>query len=152
MELFSKHPLLTPDERKKIADTIAQVERKTNGEIRVSIRKRRAWSERKLTLHRYALKNFFELGMEKTRHKTGVLLFISMSERAFQIIADEGIHNKVSDRYWDDLAAAMSAHFKEKRFCEGICELVNEIGKKLEEEFPRSANDPHELSNDVSIK
>ncbi len=152
MELFSKHPLLTLDERKKIADAIAEIERKTNGEIRVSIRKRRAWSERKLTLHQYALKNFFELGMNRTRHKTGVLLFISMSERAFQIVGDEGIHNKVSDSYWDGLAAAMSAHFKEKRFCEGICELIAEIGRKLEEEFPRNPNEAHELPNDISIK
>lgn len=152
MELFSKHPLLTPDERKKIAETIAGVERKTNGEIRVSIRKRRAWNERKLTLHRFALKNFYDLGMEKTRHKTGVLLFISMSERAFQIIADEGIHKRVSDHYWDDLAAAMSAHFKEKRFCDGICEAINEIGKKLEQDFPRGASDTNELPNDVSIR
>ncbi len=152
MALFSAHPLLTVEERKTISDTIAAIERRTTGEIRVSIRKRRAWNERKLTLHRFALKNFFELGMDKTRHKSGVLLFFSMGERSFQIIADEGIHKKVSDGYWDDLAAAMSAHFKEKRFCEGICEVVKEIGKKLEEEFPRTTNEADELPNDVSIQ
>ena len=64
----------------------------------------------------------------------------------------KGIHKKVSDGYWDDLAAAMTAHFKEKRFCDGICEVVKEIGKKLEQEFPRTTNDADELPNDVSIK
>jgi len=152
MALFSNHPLLTHEEREKISKTIAEVERKTNGEIRVSIRKRRAWNERKLTLHQFALKNFFELGMEKTRHKSGVLLFFSISERSFQIIADEGIHKKMGDGYWDDLAAAMTAHFKEKRFCDGICDVVVEIGKKLQQEFPRSDGETNELPNDVSIK
>ncbi len=152
MTLFSAHPLLTLDERKKIAETIAEVERKTNGEIRVGIRKRRAWNERKLSLHRFALKSFFELGMDKTRHKSGVLLFFSMSERSFQIIADEGIHKKVGDGYWDELAKSMTTHFKEKRFCDGICEFVKEIGKKLEQEFPRSAGEANELPNDVAIK
>lgn len=152
MTLFSSHPLLTLEERKKISETIAQIEKKTNGEIRVSIRKRRAWNERKLTLHRFALKNFFELGMDKTRHKSGVLLFFSMSERSFQIVADEGIHKKVSDRYWDELAAMMTGHFKEQRFCDGICEAIKEVGKKLEQEFPRTTNDADELPNDVAIK
>jgi len=75
-----------------------------------------------------------------------------MSERSFQIIADEGIHKKMGDGYWDDLAAAMTAHFKEKRFCDGICDVVVEIGKKLQQEFPRSDGETNELPNDVSIK
>ena len=151
MALFSSHPLLTEAERKKIAETIAGVERGTEGEIRVGIRKRRTWSERKLTLHQFALKNFYEHGMDKTKHRNGVLLFFSMSERSFQIIADEGIHQKVTDRYWEDLAASMSGHFKEKRFCDGICEAVKEVGKKLREEFPRTSNEADDLPNDVSI-
>ncbi len=151
MTLFSSPPLLTHEELKKISDTIGEAERRTSGEIRVSIRKRRSWGERKLTLHNFALKNFHELGMQKTREHNGVLLFFSVSERSFQIIADEGIHKKVNDGYWDSLAASLTAHLKEKRFCEGICEIVKEIGKKLAEEFPRQAGDTNELPNDVSI-
>ena len=151
MSLFSSHPLLTEAERKKIAETIAEVERGTEGEIRVGIRKRRTLGERKLTLHQFALKNFYEHGMDKTKHKNGVLLFFSMSERSFQIIADEGIHRKVSDGYWEELAAAMSSHFKAKRFCEGICEAVKEVGKKLQQEFPRTSNEADDLPNEVSI-
>jgi len=150
--VFSKPPLLTHDELKTISEAIAQAERHTSGEIRVSIRKKRAWRERKLTLREYALKNFYELGMDKTKQKCGVLLFFSVSERAFQIIADEGIHKKVHDRYWSELAAKLSAHLKEKRFCEGICELVKEIGAKLAEEFPHHKGDTNELPNDVAIR
>lgn len=150
--MFSKPPLLTHDELQKISDTIAIAERNTSGEIRVSIRKRRAWNERKLSLHAFALKNFYQLGMDKTKEKCGVLLFFSVSERSFQIIADEGIHKKVTDRYWDDLAGTLTAHFKEKRFCDGICEVVKEIGTKLAQEFPHRAGDTNELPNDVSIR
>ncbi len=150
--MFSKPPLLTHDELQKISDAIALTERNTSGEIRVSIRKKRAWNERKLSLHEFALKNFYELGMDKTKQKCGVLLFFSVSERAFQIIADEGIHKKVYDRYWEELAAKMSAHFREKRFCEGICEVVKEIGSKLTQEFPHHKGDTNELPNDVAIR
>ena len=150
--MFSKPPLLTHAELQKIAETIAEAEKKTSGEIRVSIRKKRAWSERKLSLHQFALRNFYELGMDKTKGKCGVLLFFSVSERAFQIIADEGIHKRVHDRYWDELASTLSSHFKEKRFCDGICEVVKEIGRKLAEEFPHHKGDSNELPNDVAIR
>ena len=152
MKLFSRPPLLTHEELTTIADAIGEAERTTSGEIRVSIRKHRGWSERKLSLHNFALKNFYELGMDKTAEKSGVLLFFSLKERAFQIIADEGIHKRVSDGYWDELAQALTTHFKEKRFCDGICELVKEVGAKLSQEFPRGAADMNELPNDVSIR
>lgn len=151
MSLFPDASLLTKQELKKISEAIAEAERTTSGEIRVSIRKRRGWKERSLTLHEYALKNFYELGMNKTKEKSGVLLFLSLSERAFQIVADEGINKKVSDKYWNDLAASLSSHFKEKNFCHGICVIVKEIGSTLSREFPRYANDLNELTNDVSI-
>lgn len=151
MGFFFDASLLTKQELKKISDAIAETERETSGEIRVSIRKRRAWNERKLTLHEFALKNFRELGMDKTKGKSGVLLFFSLSERAFQIIADEGIHKKVGDEYWIDLAATLTSHFKEKKFCDGICKVVKEIGGTLAKEFPRQADDTNELPNDVSI-
>ena len=150
MGFFPDASLLTKQELKKIADTIAEAERTTSGEIRVSIRKRRAWKERSLTLHEYALKTFYELGMDKTKGKSGVLLFLSLSERAFRIVADEGINKKVSDKYWNDLAASLTSHFKEKNFCHGICMIVQEIGSTLSREFPRHANDTDELTNDVS--
>ena len=152
MALFSTPPLLTEQELKKIAGTIAEAERSTSGEIRVSIRKKRAWNERKLSLHNFALKNFYQLGMDKTKEKSGVLLFLSLSDRSFQIIADEGIHKKVHDRYWNDLADKMTGHFKEQRFCEGICEVVKEIGAKLAVEFPHHRGDTNELPNDVAIR
>jgi len=151
MGILPDKELLTKEELQKISDTIAEAERTTSGEIRVSIRKRRGWKERSLTLHEYALKNFHELGMHKTKGKSGVLLFLSLSERAFQIVADEGIHKKVSETYWDDLAASLTSHFKEKNFCHGICTIVKEIGNTLSREFPRHADDTNELPNDVSI-
>ena len=150
--MFSTHPLLTPAELTKIAAAIGEAEKKTSGEIRVSIRKRRAWNERKLSLHDFALKNFYELGMDKTKGKSGVLLFFSLSERSFRIVADEGIHAKVSDGYWDRLAAKLTSHFKEEKFCDGICALVKEIGAKLAAEFPKHAGDTNELPDDVAVR
>ncbi|MCX6136535.1 MAG: TPM domain-containing protein [Ignavibacteriales bacterium] len=151
MNLFKKHLPLTNDEMATIASAIAVAEKTTSGEIRVSIRHRRTWSERRFSLHEMALREFFRLGMDKTKEKTGVLLYFLTTERAFHIIADEGIHTKVADGYWDTLASTLSGHFKNQKFSQGICDAVQEIGQTLTREFPVSPDDTNELSNDIVL-
>lgn len=143
--------LLTDDELRRIAATIAEAESTTSGEIRVHVHNRRSWGERKLTLHGLALKHFHAMGMQKTKEKTGVLIFLCIKDRAFHIVADEGIHTKLPQEYWDALAETMSRHFKAEKFCEGICFAVREIGALLTKEFPVGEGDTNELSNDVSF-
>ena len=150
MSLFTS-AILTKLERKKIAEAIAEAERHTVGEIRVSIHRRRAWKERRFSLYDLAVREFHRLGMEKTKHKTGVLLFLCVADKAFQIIADEGIHTRVETDYWNSLASKLSSHFRERNFCKGICDIIDEIGKKLQKEFPRNKETGNELSNDVVI-
>ena len=151
MSLFRRNLPLSSTDMGTIAAAIAEAEKSTAGEIRVSIRRRRTWKERRLSIHEMALQEFQRLGMEKTKDKTGVLLYFLTAERKFHIIADEGIHTKVADGYWDTLAAALGGHFKEERFCHGICEAVQEIGRTLTREFPVQSDDTNELSNDVVL-
>jgi uncharacterized membrane protein len=142
---------MTEVELRRIASTIAEIEETTSGEIRVNIHEKRTWAERKLPLPDLALKYFHALGMQKTRDKTGVLIFICVRDREFYIVADEGIHKKVHQEYWDAIAETMGRQFKANRFCEGICAAVREIGGALAREFPVRADDTNELSNDVSF-
>ncbi|MDE3056458.1 MAG: TPM domain-containing protein [Bacteroidota bacterium] len=144
-------PLLTEEELHTVAHTIAEVEAKTSGEIRVSIRRRRGWRERKLSIAGLALREFHHLGMNKTKDKTGVLLFICVADRAFHIVGDEGIHKKVPDTFWESLADTMGGHFKDGKFCHGICSMIKEIGAVLEKEFPSHGKNPDELPNDVVV-
>ncbi|MBI1807329.1 MAG: TPM domain-containing protein [Ignavibacteria bacterium] len=128
---------------------IAEAERKTSGEIRVVVRHRRHWKERKLSLHELALREFYKLGMEKTQGRTGVLILLLFSERAFQIIADEGIHAKVEDGTCDQIATRMSSHFKGGKFSEGIADAISAVGAILKKYFPLEADDRDQLPNDV---
>lgn len=140
---------LSDAEIKSITAKIAEAEEATSGEIRVSIRHRREWGEKKLSLRDLALKEFSRLGMRKTRDRTGVLIFLLMSERQFQIIADEGIHTKVTEGTWDRVAAAMTAHFRQGNFGQGICDGVAAVGEELKVFFPRKSDDRNELPDDV---
>jgi len=140
---------LTKSELEALSTDIAKAEKNTSGEIRVVVRHRRHWKERKLQLHAIALNEFHRLGMDKTRDRTGVLIMLIMSEHKFQIIADEGIHTKVETGTWDRLASTMSDHFKGGKFYQGLSETVRAVGDELAKHFPRKADDTNELSNEI---
>lgn len=143
--------LLNEDDMQRITDTIASVEKKTSGELRVSIREKRHRSEKELDLAGVAANEFRRLEMDKTRDATGVLLFFLFSDRKFQILADTGIYTRVPQATWDAIAVDISTHLRAGRFGDGICYGVDECGKLLAREFPIQAGDVNELSNDVSI-
>jgi uncharacterized membrane protein len=145
------HRILSDQEMRLVAETIREKERTTGGEIRVALRVRRHWGEKKLPLHQLALREFHKLGMHKTQLRIGVLIFILLSERRFHIVADEGIQTRVDDGTWNALAATMSSHFREGKFCEGICSTVRSVGEILSEHFPAKSENIDELPNDVSV-
>ncbi len=150
MSFFQKN-ILTHNELTTIAETVKAVERETIGEVRVNIHRTRSFKDRALSLYDLAVKSFYELGMEKTKDKSGVLIFLLLSERKFQIIGDEGINKKVTKEFWDSLAAKTSDYFRQNKFAEGICYAVNEVGAILKKEFPMKPGDTNELSNEVVI-
>lgn len=148
MALFGEK-FLSKLEMQSLSEVIAEAEKNTSGEIRVVVRRRRHWKERTLQLPEVALNEFHRLGMGKTRDRTGVLIMLLMSERKFQIIADEGIHAKVEEGTWDRFASEMSEHFKDGRFYHGISETIRAVGSELAKHFPRKSDDTDELSNEI---
>lgn len=143
---FSKYSL------NKITKACGEAEKNTSGEIRVSILQKRPKKLEDAELKDIALYEFFNLGMDKTRDKTGILLFILLGEKKFQILADEGINAKVEQEIWDDVAAGLSTSFKKQKYTDGVVEAVSEMGKVLSEYFPKKLDDWDELSDEVSVK
>jgi uncharacterized membrane protein len=150
MSLFSQ-VILTKPEMDQIAAKISQVEKETIGEIRVSIQKTRSLKNRNQPVYELAVRNFYELGMDKTKDKTGVLIYMLMSDKKFQIIGDEGINKKVSKEFWEILAMKVAEYFTNNKFVEGISHAIDEVGKVLKKEFPMKAGDTNELPNEVVV-
>jgi len=94
-----------------------------------------------------ALRFFVESGICDTMDRTGVLLFISVLERRVELIADNGINNKVAPDTWDRIVSSMIRGIKEKRISEAIVEAVNEIGEILAEHVPPRENDINEIAD-----
>jgi len=145
-KLFTKEDLIA------IATAIGGAEKTTAGEIRVSIRQKRRWRERKCTIEEMARQEFQLLGMAKTKDRTGILIFLLLEDKKFFILADEGIHTKVEDGVWTKIAGEMSVHFSQSNFRNGIIHGVQSVGNTLSKYFPRKSGDINELTNDVTVR
>jgi len=141
----------TKDDLKEIADACGKAEEQTAGELRVSIFSKRPRKLKKLALEEVALDEFYRLGMDKTRDKTGILLLIILAERKFRILADTGINAKVNQETWDEIAGKLSSYFKNENYLDGVTDCVAQMGVILTKHFPVKADDTNELSNEVSV-
>jgi putative membrane protein len=58
---------------------------------------------------------FLARDLSRTRHRTGVLIVISLFERRIEILADIGLHARVSEAEWHALIARMTPHLRGAR-------------------------------------
>jgi uncharacterized membrane protein len=142
---------LSDHDLQRISHKISEIEKNTSGEIRLCIKINRGFLERKFTPRELAMNEFFSLKMDKTRDKTGVLIFILFKERKFEIVADEGINSKIPAERWNDITASIVHEFKNENYLQGILNAVARIGEVLTREFPPSPDDKDELENEVII-
>lgn len=136
----------TEEQKIAIQKSIADAELNTSGEIRVHIDN--VCKEEVLDK---AAKVFFQLKMDNTELRNGVLFYVAVKDQKFAILGDKGINEKVPADFWDSIKNTMLSYFKEKEFTNGLCKGIEMAGDKLKIFFPFQADDINELSNDVSF-
>lgn len=139
LNFFSK------EEEKAIVKAIQNAEARTSGEIRVHIEDRL-----KVTVLEEAGHVFRRLDMHKTKAHNGVLILLAPNDKQFAIIGDSGIHAAVETGFWDDERDILQGYFRKAAFCEGVCEVIYQIGEKLKLNFPVEADDVNELPDEIS--
>lgn len=137
---------LNESEQQLIIETIRQAELHTNGEIRLHI-------EAKCEGDAYdrAREVFYQLEMDKTAERSGVLFYIAYDDHKLAILGDKGIHEKVGQHFWQTEKDLLVDHFKNNLYAAGICKAIQDAGEKLSVHFPKSVNNPNELTNDISF-
>ena len=141
---------LSDDDLFRISNKIKETEKTTSGEIRVSIKEKKPILSTS-SLDVLAKKEFYKLGVYKTRDKTGILIFILLEKKQFYILADKGINEIVPENTWDGIKEEMQRMFREGDFCKGIIHGIDEAGLLLRKYFPIKPDDTNELSNKVVL-
>ncbi|HSP93947.1 MAG TPA: TPM domain-containing protein [Thermoanaerobaculia bacterium] len=129
----------------RIVEAIAAAEKKSSGEIRVHVTRRKPDNMEERARRRFEL-----LGMTKTALRNGVLIYIAPKLRRFQILGDTGIHEKCGDDFWKETAAELESHFRRGEFTEGIVKAIEKTGDALATHFPRKTGDVNELPDQVT--
>lgn len=144
---MSARSFFNKEQQQKIVAAIKEAELNTSGEIRVHIENRC-----KAEALERAAEVFYELKMDHTAARNGILFYLAVKDRKFAIIGDEGINRNVEHDFWNDIKDEMTKHFINKEFTEGLVVGILKCGEKLKTYFPYQKDDVNELSDEISFK
>jgi uncharacterized membrane protein len=94
-----------------------------------------------------AIAVFSDLHVWDTEENTGVLIYLQLLDRDFEIVADRGIAARVAQDEWEAICLRMEAEFRAGRFEQGVITGLREVTALLTQHFPARASNPDELSN-----
>jgi uncharacterized membrane protein len=142
-----RRKLLKTIDHERVLDAIREAEKRTSGEVRVSV-SLFFWG----SVRRVAERAFDRMGMTVTKDRNGILFFIVPARRRFTVLGDEGIHARVGQDFWEALAALLSEYFRKGEFTEGLVRAIEAAGEKLAEYFPYdAATDVNELPDEIDF-
>lgn len=138
--------IFTAAEKENIVKTIQMAEQKTSGEIRLHIE-----DYCKINPFDRALEVFYKLKMDNTKQRNGVLIYVAIKDRKLAIIGDKGIHDVVSNTFWDAVLQDLKQGFAEGAYYASLAKAIEMAGVKLQTYFPIEKNDKDELDNEISF-
>lgn len=149
MKLFpwqKEKEFFTADEKALILEAIRKAEQRTSGEVRLFVESRCRYVS---ALDR-AQEIFYSLQMDQTAERNASLIYIAVKDQQAAVFGDEGIHQKVGQKYWEDEVNKMLLQFKKEHLAEGIAQCISDIGEVLHQHFPYDKDtDKNELPDDI---
>ena len=95
---------------------------------------------------------FLEEEVFNTRHRTGIMIFISFFEHEVIVMADRGISKVVDQKEWDKMVADLISRIREEKIIEGLESAIKRCGEiLLEKGFYKTEDDVNELHDDLRI-
>jgi len=95
---------------------------------------------------------FVEEEVFATRHRTGILLFVSLLEHRIEILADAGIYAHVADEAWQAVADRIRRGMESGSLTDGLIAGIAACGKILQAHgFETAADNPDELPSQLRI-
>jgi uncharacterized membrane protein len=146
MNVFKQKEFFTDEEHQRLVDAIKMAEKETSGEIRLYVESK---SKSKEPIDR-ARKLFLQLKMDKSEQHNAILIYVAANNRQAAVYGDEGIHQKVGEKYWQGVLAKMLHHFKQEKLTHGICLGIEDLGQALKSHFPYNNNtDKNSLPDEI---
>jgi putative membrane protein len=95
---------------------------------------------------------FLEEEVFNTRHRTGIMIFISFFEHEVIVIADRGISKVVEQKQWDKIVSGLIGSIRAGKIVDGMEVAIKRCGEiLLEKGFQKTDDDINELRDDLRI-
>lgn len=85
----------------------------------------------------------------RTRGRTGILIYLSLAERRAEIVADTAIHGKVAPEVWGDAMATLIDAVRDGRLGDGMVGAIEAVGAVLAEHLPNDPDKENEMPDRV---
>ena len=115
---------------------------------------RRLLSRKKLRaefVSRAARATFVELGVSRTRGRTGILVYLAMLEQSVEVVCDTGVALGDQEKAFRERVAALDAAVKQNDLDAFVAGL-RRLGEPLSRVLPCAADDVNELPDDLSAQ
>lgn len=101
--------------------------------------------------HEAAAHEFMAHGLTRTRHRSGVLIYVAQAEHDAEVLVDTGIADRVGEDAWKVIVAALIDSIRAGQAFEGLLKTIREVGAILAVHAPARFDDTDELPNKVIV-
>jgi uncharacterized membrane protein len=92
-----------------------------------------------ITPQQRAKQVFQELRVWDTADNNGILLFLLLADRDFEIVADRGIHAHVGTAAWEAICQQLEAKLRENVHADALIPVIAQLGTLLAAYYPQGA-------------
>jgi uncharacterized membrane protein len=151
----SAQALFPPEAMARIAAAIDAGERRHAGEICFAVESALPIGAllRGVSARIRAERAFERMRVWDTQANNGVLLYLLLADHRIEIVADRGLHGKVSDEQWRGVCQLMEERLRDGDAGEAVVRGVQAVSDLLAEHFPQQTGmvDVDELPNQPRI-
>ena len=137
---------LTDQQMASLVEAIQTAEDHSTGEIRIHIDSNTEGNNAEI-----AFEVFRRLCKDQTVEKNAVLFHVNFEQKYLTIIGDKGIHEKVHQKFWNDLHDKITSAFSQGQYFEGLRDAILETGLELKKFFPIDGENHNELPNEITF-
>jgi uncharacterized membrane protein len=143
-----------PEALAAIGSAISEGERGHRAELRlvveVALPMELAW--RGITNRARALALFVEYGVWDTEDNCGVLIYVNLTERKVDIVADRNINRKIDAATWQAVCNTMTGGFARGDYQASTIAAIAQVNALLHQHFPSQGERANELPDHPVIR
>jgi uncharacterized membrane protein len=94
-----------------------------------------------------AIEVFSQFHVWDTAQNNGVLIYLLLADRDFEILADRGVHQHVGSQGWEKISHEMEVMFRKGQFENGVLYGIDQISTLLMQYYPVDGENVNELPN-----